>query len=240
MDNIREYGYWRGIDMADPLVNKYIQALYDADILEFDTEVIGPVIDKLKAMNLYDKTIIIICSDHGEEFYEHGHVNHGRTLYDEVTHVPLIIHVPWIKNGKRIKELTQTVDIMPTIFDLLGIPVPHEAQGKSLASLISGRKSSSLRDYVFGRLSTTKISSIRSREWLFILHDNGRRELYHIRSDPREQKDVYSKNQGNALKLESELKKWEDSLVSYKDQEYSFSPEIDDEIQERIKKTGYW
>ncbi len=238
--SLRDSAYFAGINFKDKLVNAYVQTLYDAGILEYDEEVIGPVIRKLKALNIYDKTIIIICADHGEEFYEHGGFSHGTTLYDELTHVPLIIRVPWIKQAKRVKELIQTVDILPTILELLEIPIPHQAQGKSLAGLINNKKSSPLHEYVFGQMKDK--SSIRSKEWLLILHDDypDQQELYDLRSDPSQQNNLYLKNKDVVLKLESRLKEWEVSLPSYKDQEYSFAPEIDQATQERIRKTGYW
>lgn len=236
---IQKYVYWSGVNLADPSVNARIQALYDADILEFDEEIIGPVIEELKALNLYDKTVIIIVGDHGEEFYEHGGHGHSRNLYEEVTHVPLIIRVPGIKHEKRIKELSQTVDIMPTLLDLVGIPVPHKAQGKSWVNFIMNKESlPPSYKYVFGQ--DFGMSSIRSKEWQFILHDDGNKELYYLVSDPKEQQNICSKHQNIAFELESQLRQWEASLPSYKDQEYSFPPEIDKATQERIRKTGYW
>ena len=236
----REHAYWERINLGDPAANAYVQVLYDAEILEFDTEVIAPLIKRLKAADIYDKTVIVIFADHGEEFYEHNGHSHGSTLYDEVTHVPLIIRLPWVKEGRRVKDLAQTVDIMPTILDLLGIPVPHQAQGISLANLMRDKKSSPPREYVFGQLR--EMSSIRSKEWLFVLHKShpGEKELYHLVSDPKEQRNLYPGHRDIALKMESALKRWEESLPSYRDQEYSFPPEIDKETQERIRKTGYW
>jgi arylsulfatase A-like enzyme len=240
LNNIQNSVYWAGINLKDKSINDYLQTLYDACILEYDEEVIGPIIKKLKALNIYDKTIIIVTADHGEEFYEHGGHSHGTTLYDEVTRVPLIIHVPWIKQAKRVKELTQTVDILPTLLDLLAIPIPHQAQGKSLIGLMSKKKSSPPHEYVFGSMGSQ--SFIRSKEWSLVLGHGGpdHAKLYNLRSDPGQQKDIYPKNKDMALKLEFRLKEWEASLPSYKDQEYSFPPEIDKATQERIRKTGYW
>lgn len=239
LKSFREYSaYWSAINFADPAVNAYIQALYDACILEFDEEVVGPVIEKLKALNIYDKTIIIITADHGEEFYEHKGYGHGTTLYEEVTYVPWIIRVPWIKHQKRIKELSQTVDIMPTLLALLGIPIPREAQGKSWANFINNKSSLPLHKYVFGQHSV--MSFIRSKEWKLILNKDGKKELYYLISDPKEQRNVYSKNPEASFTLESQLKQWEESLPSYKDQFCSYPPEIAKENQERIRKTGYW
>ncbi|MFA5198859.1 MAG: sulfatase [Candidatus Omnitrophota bacterium] len=241
MSSIRETVYWMGVNFNDKEASAYIQALYAADILEYDQEVIGPVIKKLKELGIYNKTLIIICSDHGEEFYEHGGFGHGTTFYDEVTRVPLIVRVPWVKGGKRGKEFTQTVDIMPTILDLLEIPVPHQAQGKSLAGFIDGNKPLPPREYVFGRMPV--LSSIRSENWLFVLYDGdipNQKYLYDLVSDPGEEKDVYYKDKKTALGLESRMKEWERSLPSYRDREYSFPPGIDRKMREKIRKTGYW
>ncbi|MDD5553458.1 MAG: hypothetical protein PHE18_06250, partial [Candidatus Omnitrophica bacterium] len=123
--------------------------------------------------------------------------------------------------------------------DLLGIPVPRQAQGKSLVDLMDGKAAPRAHEYVFGE--SNGISSIRSKEWLFLLNNNDQnRKFYNLASDPREQKNVYPENKEAALKLESELKKWEASLPSYQDKEYPFDPGIDEATQERIRKTGYW
>ena len=236
-DNMVCEAYKSRIDCDDINIIKHLKDLYDATILEFDTEIIGPLITNLKELNLYDKTMIIICADHGDEFCEHGGLSHGATLYDEVIHVPLIIKFPWIKKGRRIQQLTQTVDIMPTILDLLGIPIPYHAQGKSLVPLIKKKNASPLRKYVFGQLPY--LSTIRSKEWKFSVNKNGTKELFHLQSDPGEQRNIYFRKRHIASKLESELKKWEASLPSYKEKS-SFLPHIDKATQERIKKTGYW
>jgi len=163
---------------------------------------------------------------------------HGDTLYEEVIYVPLIIKVPWTRRGKRVQELTHTVDITPTILDLIGIAIPHHAQGKSLLPLINNENNPHHREYVFGHLPNDKLS-IRSKDWKYILRGNRKKELYHIQSDPGEQRNIYRKNIDFASKLELELLKWEISLPSYKIQS-SFLPHIDKETQEKIKKTGYW
>jgi arylsulfatase A-like enzyme len=240
LPELRNYVYWTEIDYKDKATNAYVQALYDAEILEYDQEVIGPVIAKLKELNLYNKTMIIVCADHGEEFYEHGGYGHGSTFYDEVTYVPLIIRVPWLKQGRKIKEFTQTVDIMPTILDLLDIPIPHQAQGKSLAGFIRGRHPLPPHECVFGSLPD--ISYLRSEKWLFVSGNDepDYRKLYNLVSDPQEQDNIYFKDRETASYLESQLGAWKESLPYYQDQEYSFYPGIDKATQERIRKTGYW
>ncbi len=238
---IRDRVYWSKIRAEDRDAVKQLESLYDATILEFDTEIIGPLIEKLKQLKLYDKTIIIFCGTHGEAFGEHYAFSHPSKLYEEVAHVPLIIRIPRIK-GRRIQELTQTVDVMPTVLDLVGIPRPRQIQGKSLINLITGKNNLSIREYVFGQ--SIMFCAIRSKEWKLILPREKEgiesKELYHLVSDPKEEHNIYEERKDVALKLESEFRKWEKTLSSYIDREYPFAPEIDEATRERIKKTGYW
>lgn len=219
-------------------------AAYDACILAVDNELIEPLQEKLKALELYDKTIIIITADHGEAFGEHGYYGHTK-LFPEVNHVPLIIKIPYAKKGKTTNALVQSIDIMPTILELAGIEKPHQAQGKSLVNLMTGTNVFAPNKYVFEENFGTK--SIRSKEWRFhcplpgkYKRKGGGKELYNLAQDPGEHKNVYFLEPDVASKLESELKQWEATLPSYKDQEHPFSPEIDKAGQERIKETGYW
>ncbi|MEE8480101.1 MAG: sulfatase-like hydrolase/transferase, partial [Desulfobacterales bacterium] len=85
--NLQSEAYFHRFDSNDIGMMDYVKSLYDAEILEFDTEIIGPLIKKLKDLDLYDRSIIIICADHGDEFGEHGGMGHGKSLYDEVIYV---------------------------------------------------------------------------------------------------------------------------------------------------------
>jgi len=214
-------------------------AAYDACIQAVDKELIEPIVKELKALELYDKTILIITADHGESFGEHGFFGHGFVPFDVIHHVPLIIKMPRTKEGKRIKELIQSIDIMPTLLEATGIEAPHQAQGRSFIGLMtSGDFSLSLHKYIF--TESLEAKSIRSREWKLLIGFGRGKKLFHLSSDPEEIHNVYSQNQDIAKKLETELNLWESSLISYKDKEYPFSPEIDKAGQERIRKTGYW
>jgi arylsulfatase A-like enzyme len=229
------------IDYSDKKLMAHFSALCDADILEFDTEVIGPLLKKLKELDLYNNSIIIICADHGDEFGEHGYMGHGQTLYDEVTHVPLIIKIPGIQEGRKVTELSETVDIMPTLLDLLKIPIPYYAQGKSLVPYIVQQDTKPLHQFVFGQLGGDDYGHfmIRSKEWKLLLHHNNRKELFNIRKDPAEKRNLYWLRRGVARRLDRELQAWRSSLPSYK-VDSLFMPNIDKAAQERIKKTGYW
>ncbi|GMU93033.1 MAG: hypothetical protein AMXMBFR4_20910 [Candidatus Hydrogenedentota bacterium] len=115
--------------------------LYDGELLYVDNEV-KKVLDVLRDQGVYDHTLIIISSDHGEELYDHhGYFGHGASLYDGVLRVPLILRLPGtIPAGKRDATVVQHLTIAPTVLDVLGIPIPEAFAGKSLAPLFRGEK----------------------------------------------------------------------------------------------------
>ena len=110
--------------------------LYKAEIEYFDSE-FGKFIDYLRSKNIYNRSLIFLFSDHGEEFFEHKGWGHGHTLYNEVSRIPLIIKFPHEKyRGKRISSNTGIIDIFPTLFNYLGIETTYEPDGRSLMNLI--------------------------------------------------------------------------------------------------------
>ncbi len=114
-----------------------IISLYDGEIRYTDETLIGRLVAKLKALGLYDRTMIILTSDHGEEFFEHGSWLHTHSVYDEVIRVPLIIKFFGSRNaGRIVRSPAFVVDVMPTIADELGFRLPgRDLDGKSLLRL---------------------------------------------------------------------------------------------------------
>jgi arylsulfatase A-like enzyme len=128
-----------GIDLDDLITVR--KDLYDGKIRAMDAE-IGRLFEQLKELGLDEKTLVIFCSDHGEEFYEHGEAGHGPWLsfpmYSEVTHVPLIVRWPGVvPEGAEVFETVRTIDLMPTILELCRLPVPETVQGQSLLPLFA-------------------------------------------------------------------------------------------------------
>ncbi len=110
--------------------------LYDADILAND-EQIRLLWDKLQQDGWGEDFIFVFTSDHGEEFFEHGGTSHGYSLYEEMTRVPLMIYAPGLlPAGKRIEAPVRSIDIYPTLCDLLDFDLPHGLEGESLLPLI--------------------------------------------------------------------------------------------------------
>jgi arylsulfatase A-like enzyme len=94
---------------------EHLRALYDGEVHAAD-RAFGTFVDLLKFFDLYDRSLIVLLSDHGEEFYEHGGFAHGRTLYDELLRVPLIVKLPRSRQaGTRVAAPVSLVDVAPTI-----------------------------------------------------------------------------------------------------------------------------
>ena len=106
--------------------------VYDGEISYWDTQ-FGALVERLKQRGLYDDMTIVVTSDHGEEFMDHGGYWHGTTLYDEMIRVPLVVKLPGSERaGTTAAEWVQSIDIMPTLLRLSGVDVPPGVQGGDL------------------------------------------------------------------------------------------------------------
>jgi arylsulfatase A-like enzyme len=116
----------------------YMLAMYDGDI-RYTDEMFGEFFEYLEEREEWDSSLVILISDHGEEFLEHGSVGHGQSVYQELVHVPLIIKFPrgeWA--GKRVTAVSSLVDILPTLADILGEDPSDDWQGISLLPFVTG------------------------------------------------------------------------------------------------------
>lgn len=116
-------------------VSQYLRSLYDAEIA-FNDKGFGDLIRILDEQELLESTVVIFISDHGEEFLDHGTWGHGRNLYAEQINVPLIVRFPDRGRGRRVDELVQQIDILPTLLEYLGLPVPDQVEGDSFLPLL--------------------------------------------------------------------------------------------------------
>jgi arylsulfatase A-like enzyme len=209
-----------------PEQKKHIIANYDGEINYFDYH-FGKLIDRLKTMGIYDNTLIILTSDHGEAFWEHGVFGHDGGsfphLYDELIHVPLIIKPPnKLKNKlQKYKDdeqnmLVNSVDIFPSIVDLLDIKLNEKVQriqisGKSIFHDSNDNKTvDDFYPFVFCEVGKER-KGIRTKRWKYIAtykpnaqnpdEEFTKDELYDIENDPGE-----TKNLNHKLKITNRLK----------------------------------
>ncbi|MCP4402326.1 MAG: sulfatase-like hydrolase/transferase, partial [bacterium] len=154
----------------------------------------------LEKKDMLDNTLIIVTSDHGEEFLEHGGVLHGRTQFQEVMHVPLLIRGPGILHSKRFKHITSLVDVMPTILALQGISPPASLDGINLCPLWQKSNVQLPQRYIFAEADhNNKINDVKRavRHLQYKLHyDRSSKEaqLYDLSDDPGEKVDVAHKH----------------------------------------------
>ena len=166
---------------------------YDAGILQMDEE-IGRFFDFLRKERLWESTLLVLTSDHGEEFFEHGGVLHGQTQYQEVLRVPLLIKGPSIPAGRRVPNPVSLIDVVPTLAAQLRVAAPEELDGVDLSPLWTGK---GLEDrFLFSEADHNNVEhditrAVRYRS--FKLHFNRlSREyrLYDLARDPSEQEDI--------------------------------------------------
>jgi arylsulfatase A-like enzyme len=108
---------------------------YDGEIAFSDFH-FGELLDRLRAMGRYDESAIVFLSDHGEEFEEHGNTGHGKTLYEELVRIPLLLKLPGRRGrGQRCAAPIQIIDVVPTLLTLVDLDSPEEVEGQDLASI---------------------------------------------------------------------------------------------------------
>jgi arylsulfatase A-like enzyme len=127
---------WRTRKPSPEFIRNTI-ALYDGNLAWVDSE-FGRVVDGLKRSGEWDRTIVVVTSDHGEAFWEHGVRGHGTHVYEEFVRIPLLIRVPGLA-PKRIDGPVELVDLTPTLLDLAGVFVPQgSTAGQSLVEIMAG------------------------------------------------------------------------------------------------------
>ena len=201
--------YWQYANTSDKDDVNHLIALYDTLITCCVDTFIGKLMSKIQEHEINDRTIIILTSDHGEAFGEHGEFLHI-TLHNEVLHVPLIIKIP-NSNGKVIESQVQSIDIMPTILDISGITTQYDIQGTSLIPLMRN-KTKIINEYTYGYWHT--MSSVRSDKWKLIKYSNGKLELYDIKTDQEEQVNVAERYPNVVNEMKNKLEEFE--LSGYK------------------------
>jgi arylsulfatase A-like enzyme len=166
----------------------YLEALHDAEITGSDAA-FKTFIDDLKAAGVYDKSAVIVVSDHGDQFYEHGSVGHGDTVYQELTHVPLIIRAPGLlPKGAVIEADVEIADVYATMLALAGIKPGPNVQGSSLVPLALDELAASPRAAltVDGQVAR----GLKVQRYRLVHYGPGRIELYDEMEDRREQKNI--------------------------------------------------
>ncbi len=170
-------------------------------ISRYDSEInfVDYYIEKLYKEFGWDKnTLLIITADHGEGLWDHGHMDHGQSLFLEEIHVPLLMHYPVVKKSKKIHTIVSTIDILPTVTDIIGIPKLKNWEGKSLLPLINNKKNKLMKRYIYSYLwkkinNTIEYKSTLYGKWHYIINPNGEQFLFNMAKDSKEKVNLFSK-----------------------------------------------
>jgi len=225
----------------EPFATDYADSLYAGEVSYVDW-CVGRVITKLKSLGLYDSTLLIITSDHGELLGEHGELEHGYLLYEGAIKVPLIIRPPRIKKTRMINEVVGLVDIVPTILGYIGIPSPLDIHGKDLREYIDATTVSPVPErYVYCESFTpTKykcnpLLSVVTNHWKYI--QTTRPELYNLKQDPDEEENLLTAEPKRAELLQHQLRLILSEQARTDKEESSFV--LDAESRRRLESLGY-
>lgn len=223
--------------------------LYDGDIRHTDEFLIKPLLSELKRLNIYENTMIILLSDHGESFGEHKMWEHGVQLYNELIHVPLIIKYPGSKHrGRTVANSVGIIDVLPSILEELGIAPHSQFEGKHLNEIINGEEDLDRICYAETRAGGRKISVVKGRDKL--IFNGAPKSVYHFIGIPN-QIEYYDLHEDLSEKNNIEVESKTDLSVLFKQlieywesaQDTGERPqkkaELPEDLEEQLKALGY-
>jgi arylsulfatase A-like enzyme len=192
---------------------EWIYRSYYASVAMVDKEV-GDILDTIRQSGQEDNTVVIFSTDHGDQLLEHGLVDKN-VFFEASVRVPFLTSLPSrVKPGRR-EELIEMVDVLPTLFDICGVPIPTRVQGRSLAPLVTGSPYTP-REYAFaeniipevitggtmdlpyvpgegvGGIRHPDAKMIRTSRWKLNHYPGNGGELYDLQSDPGEERNLYA------------------------------------------------
>ena len=203
---------------------------------------IGTVLDRLKQLDLYESSLIIITADHGEMLGEHGEVDHAFFVYESAIKVPLIVKLPGQQDPLRMDEVVGLVDITPTVCAAVGAEPPQGIQGRDVGPLLRGETAGdptrnlyveSLRPLIF--YNAHPLSGLVGRRWKYI--HSARSELYDLSVDPGETTNLIETEPGQALLMEQKLRAMFSDLADQATQ--ADQADLDARSQELLASLGY-
>lgn len=170
---------------SDRGTQEYLESLYDSEILEVDRS-LGRFFRDLRSRGVLDQTIVILTSDHGEEFWDHGSCEHIKTVHNELLHVPLFVWMPRGKGGVEPTPVAANVDILPTVAEALGWPALESIDGASLLRP-EPRDIFSEAQFHYASQHLRRYSVVRGNEKLIYDANADTRALFDLHADPGEQ-----------------------------------------------------
>ena len=230
-------------EAPEPFASRFPGRPYQAEISFADAQ-IGRLIAFLESRRLLERTIVVVVGDHGESLGDHGEQSHGFFVYESVTHVPLIIRTPLAATrGRTVADPVRTVDIAPTLLDLLGVKPLAVADGKSLVPLLTGAtKEMGLESYAEALYPLHHFgwSDLRAlREGRYKVIAAPRPELYDLNEDPQETTNIFASRAALGERMLQRLDQMEGAWRNQAGDRKDEPVDIDPDAKARLAALGY-
>lgn len=255
MDGVKAERFFSWIHLYDPhwpyaapepwasRVSGYPEAAYDAEVA-FTDSLVGRLLDWLDANEVANETLLVLIGDHGESLGRHREGAHGFFIYDAAMQVPFLLRAPYrqIGRGLRVAAQVRGIDLMPTVLELVGVPVPGDVQGASLVPLADGAETDlglwaySESFYPRNHYGWSPLRALRNGLLHFIAAP--RPELFEVLEDPGETRNLASERPGQVRQLQARL----DQLVVEFEKEGADeqAPEtLDEDTRAQLAALGY-
>jgi arylsulfatase A-like enzyme len=215
-----------------------IVSLYDAGIHHADA-LLGRLLDVLGRRGILDDALLVVFSDHGEEFFEHGMTQHKQIYFHPNLHVPLLFVVPG-RPARRVGATVELIDVLPTVLELLGLPASDATMGHSLVPLIDGAPARDGVAYAEGTVWTASLRTVvTDRHQLLYDVTTGKARLYDHVNDPRARTDLAADEPALTARLVDEVKRRMDDAARRRTHATAPAPVIDEETRRDLKALGY-
>jgi arylsulfatase A-like enzyme len=225
-----------GRERQAKIVDEYRK--YLAEIRGMD-RALGEFVEELRGRGIYDDAMILLVADHGEEFLDHGGVRHGRTLYEEVLRVPVILKLPGnALAGTRFRSDVGLADIAPTLLGALGLDGLRDADGRNLwrAETRALREESAAQSALLEVDDYHQAALVDGWRKLIVDYRGGGDQIFDLQSDPRETRNLRGESEVEAKALRAQL----DSRVARRPRaEPHRAEDIDPTVRERLRALGY-
>jgi len=203
------YDPHREYEPPEPFATEFADDLYAGEVAYAD-HCVGEFLGHLKRLGLYDSSLIVLTSDHGEMLGEHGERDHTFFIYESALRVPLLFRLPGGGEARRVEALAGLVDLVPTICSLLGVEAPGGVQGEDLSALVRGGAGAEGERHLYSESLTpteyggNALLGVRTERWKYI--QTTRPELYDLEADPGEERNLVLEEPVRAGRLQGRLR----------------------------------
>ncbi len=228
-----------------------LKSLYDAEVFQIDRE-LGRFLEALKAAGRYDNALIVVTADHGEGFYEHGFWQHSEVIYNEVSHIPLLVKWPGNSPRGRASAVVSQLDIFPTILEAASLPTPHDRKGLALLAGSAASSGSALTEITWegnDRRGPAMKVAVRGGPLKYVATFEGevsdpdfvsrlvKEELYDLSEDRGEKNDLFGRRE--AEELRTEVRSFLKEVRAFRSSGGAGAIVLDQEMRDRLRALGY-